>query len=118
MSNFAELIGPSMDNIYRFKLNEEGQPIPPDVKLPKFVVERLNYFYPLQEEGLTFMGVLEMVLANDEEQAKKDFLFGAFDEWLPVSDEFKKWRDDYPLSKFHQMEIAVAILYGYVGQEY
>jgi hypothetical protein len=115
MDEFFEKMSPALDNIYKFEI-KDGIAIPPKPQLPDFVVERLNYFVPFQKDGLTFMGVLEMVLAEDEERAKKDF-FGGGTGWLPVTDEFKKWRDDYPFCLYHQMEIAVAIMYGFVGQE-
>lgn len=30
--------------------------------------------------------------------------------WLPVSEEFKEWRDE--INSLHEIEIAVAIIYG------
>ncbi|MEY8446708.1 hypothetical protein AALA44_11225 [Enterococcus ratti] len=35
---------------------------------------------------------------------------------LPASEEFKKWRDEIALRNLHQMEIAVALIYG-MGDE-
>lgn len=115
MNGFFEKITPCLNNIYKFEI-KNGNAMPPEPKLPDCVVERLNFFMPMREEGMTFLGILNCVLAIDEEQAKKDYSFGAVEDWLPVTDEFRKWRDDYPASVYHQMEIAVAILYGYVGQ--
>lgn len=115
MDGFWEKMQPSLDNIYKIEV-KDGEAKLPRPKLPDCAVERLNYSMPMLEDGMTFLGILNCVLAEDEEKVKKDFSMGAMDEWMPVTDEFKKWRDDYPMSRYHQMEIAVAIIYGFEGQ--
>lgn len=62
--------------------------------LPKFVSERIKWAEREVEcTGLTPLGVINVILALDEEKLKEDFEWGASQDWLPVTDEFKEWRD-------------------------
>jgi len=67
------------------------------------------------DEGLTFYGGYTAVLAYEEDQAREDFEFGG--TWLPVSDEFKAWRDDGFAGSFKEMQIALALIYAYEEEE-
>lgn len=101
----------SMNHIYGFKV-KDGKTHSPKIDFPQFVRDRLNFFIKYTEEGMTFIGCLEAVLGYDEEERKKDFEIGAYEEWMPVTEEFKQWRDTYlPRDR----ELAVAILYGFEG---
>lgn len=100
----------SVSNIYGWKI-ENGSP---NLKmdLPHFVKARVEYFREEPDCGLSFMGYMQAVLGyeEDEKENKETFdMFGTVD-WLPVSDEFKKWRDEY--FSMRQLEVAVAIIYG------
>lgn len=101
----------SVNHIYGFKVID-GQTHSPKIDFPQFVRDRLNFFIKYTEDGMTFIGCLEAVLGHDEEECKRDFELGSYEEWMPVTDEFKAWRDTYlPRDR----EIAVAILYGFEG---
>jgi hypothetical protein len=108
--DFFEKLKMSMTNIYHWTA-EDNKPIPPDMKLPAAVIERIQHFTEFLEDGLTFQGAMQSVLAYDEEESKREFCFGMAEEyWLPVSEEFKEWRDE--MNSMHEIEIAVAIIYG------
>ncbi len=66
------------------------------MKLAKFIYERVEWGKRTLEDGLTRMGYVEIILGENEEQLKEDFEFGASEDWLQVSDEFKTWRDSRP----------------------
>ena len=104
---FKEKMNKSLSNIYGFKV-EDGKVQPPSFELPDYVWERVKFFTKYFEDGMTFYGCLNLVLAYEEEDCKQKFLFGATEEWLPVSEDFKKWRDEYAM---REMELAAVILY-------
>ena len=81
------------------------------IKLPKCVTNRLDWVREYMDEGLTFYGGYTAVLAYEEDQAREDFEFGG--TWLPVSDEFKAWRDEGFDRSFKEMQIALALIYAY-----
>lgn len=113
--DFSKAIMPAINNIYKFKINENGVAMPPEPEFPDCVVERLNYFMQFKEDGLSFMALMDFVLALDEAKSKKRF-YQIYDmEWLPVSEEFMKWCTSFANAEFGQEQIAVAVLYGYVG---
>ena len=62
------------------------------MKFPKCVTKRLGWVREYMDDGLTLYDVFMAVLAYDEKSSKKDFELSG--TWLPVSDEFKAWRDD------------------------
>ena len=68
------------------------------MRLEKFIFERVEWGKKSLEDGLTPMGYVKIVLGEEEEQLKKEFEFGASEDWLPVSDEFKTWRDGRPMT--------------------
>ncbi|WP_249274445.1 hypothetical protein [Candidatus Enterococcus clewellii] len=108
-----ETLKQSMKNIYGFQIVEEDgkQSIKlPEAVMPEFVKERIRFFTKYREDGMNFFGCLNCILAYDEEEWKKEFAFGAYEEWLPVTEEFKQWRDTYHADRGG--EVAVAILYG------
>lgn len=116
MESFEDIMKPITNNIYGFKV-KDNKVVPPMVKLPDSVVERINYFQPFREEGLTFIGLMNWILAYEEEKTKSDYETNiSVVDWLPVSNEFKHWRDSIEQMHFGEMQIAVAILYGYEGQ--
>lgn len=41
-----------------------------------------------------------------------DFEAGSYEDYLPTTEAFKQWRDEFALSQLHEMEIAVALIYG------
>ena len=66
------------------------------MKLAKFIYERVEWGKRTLEDGITPIGYVKIILGENEEQLKEDFEFGASEDWLPVSDEFKIWRDSRP----------------------
>ncbi|MGG5359360.1 hypothetical protein [Enterococcus sp. DIV0240a] len=105
----------SFNNVYGFKIVEEdgkNEIQSPRMDLPECVKERIKFFGKYSEDGLSFSGCIELIMAEDEEKAKKEFESGAYEDYLPASEEFKQWRDEIALRNLHQMEIAVALIYG------
>ncbi|MFB8447609.1 hypothetical protein [Enterococcus thailandicus] len=112
-------ISTAMSNIYKFTVFEEdgkNKVRAPKMDLPEFVKERINFFGKYSEDGLSFLGCIDLIMAEDEEKAKKEFEIGSYEDYLPASEEFKQWRDEIALRNLHQMEIAVALIYG-VGDD-
>lgn len=108
-----DTIKQSYKNVYGFEIvNENGvdKIQPPEAIMPECVKERIRFFTKYREDGMSFYGCLNCILAYDEEEWKKDFDFGAYEDWLPVTEEFEKWRDTYFADR--AAEVAVAILYG------
>lgn len=98
----------AMKNIYGWTI-EKGKVVPPKMDLPSCIKERIKWALPEGENGLTFVGTMQSILAYDEEKAKRDWNMGAAVKWLPVSDDFIKWRDQTPLA---ELQIAVELIYG------
>lgn len=107
----SEELTKSMNHIYKFEI-ENGKVKPPVIDFPEFVRERINFFAKYIDDGLTFIGCLNFILAYDEEEQKKEFDFGAYEDWMPATEEFKLWRE---VTSLRQMEIAVALMYGFEG---
>lgn len=108
-----ETIKQSYKNVYGFEIVEENgerKINPPEQVMPECVKERVRFFTKYREDKMTFLGCMNCILAYDEEEQKKEFGFGAYEDWMPVTQEFKEWRDIYFGDR--QAEIAVAILYG------
>lgn len=108
-------ISTAMNNIYKFTIFEENgknRVHAPKMDLPEYVKERIKFFGKYSEDGLSFLGCIDLIMAEDEEKAKKEFEIGAYEDYLPASEEFKQWRDEIALRSLHQMEIAVALIYG------
>lgn len=106
-------------NIYGFKIVKEGGNDtikPPKMNLPDFVKERIDYFASEMEDGLTFTGAFQAILASWETEEErnafiKNWDFGSVKEWEDPSDEFVKWRDEFHSKA--DMQVAVAIIYGF-----
>lgn len=98
----------ALNNIYGWTI-KKGELVPPKMDLPSCVKDRIKWAFPEGENGLTFIGTMQSIFAYDEEKAKRDWNMGAAGEWLPVSDDFIKWRDQTPLA---ELQIAVELIYG------
>ena len=72
-------------------LVEDGKPKPPKQDLPQAVKDRADYFLEMAKDGLTFLGVLECIFADEK---PTDYDFGATKDWLPKSKEFDDWIGD------------------------
>lgn len=113
--NFGDLetIKQSFKNIWGFNIVEvdgEQKIQFPKANMPESVKERIRFFTKYREEGMNFYGCLNCILSYDEEEQRKEFEFGAYEDWLPLTDEFIKWRDTYLADRAG--EVAAAILYG------
>lgn len=112
MSEYKSLDGikESIKNVYGWQVENNVANLKMD--LPHFVKERVEYFREETEDGLTFMGYMTAVLGHEEDEKENREIFDMFAsiEWLPVSEEFKKWRDEY--FAMRQLEVAIAIIYG------
>lgn len=106
----------AMDNIYGFEVVEENgvnKVRTPRMDLPQAVKERIKFFAKYREDGMTFLGCLNIIMAEEDElELKEDFAIGATEDYLPASEEFKQWRDEFGLTNIQAMEIAVALIYG------
>lgn len=117
MTDNLETMKQSMANINGFSIIEEDgkQKVKaPDMVLPQYAIDRIKFFRKYMEDGLSFYGCLNFILAYDEQESQKEFGYGAYEEWVPVTEEFKNWRDEYFAKR--DAEIAVALLYG-MGEE-
>ncbi len=47
-----------------------------------------------------------------KQKLKRFFEIGSYEDYLHAGEEFKQWRDEIALRSLHQMEIAVALIYG------
>lgn len=100
-----------LSQVYKWRI-KDGKPRPPKLDLPKFVIKRIKFFEDQNDNGLTFYGAFTAILAADEKQAKHDIEIGGGD-WLPVSDEFRKWMHSDYFVNTRQMIIALALIYGW-----
>lgn len=106
-------------NVYGFEIIEEGGESKiksPKMDLPDFVKERIDYYASEMEDGLTFTGAFQAILASWETKEErnafiKNWDFGSAKEWKEPSEEFKKWRDEFHSKA--DMQVAVAIIYGF-----
>lgn len=86
---------------------QNGKPFPSAHDLPSVVKNRVDYFWDMAEHGMTFMGAMKCIFAN---QKPEEYDLGATKDWLPMSQEFKDWVGHaYGMA---QMEIAVYMIYG------
>lgn len=108
-----------LNSIYGWHGQANGKAERPKCFLPECIKERIRYFQPQMEEGLTFERCLQYILATKE--SEKDLLDDYYEftntEWLPVSDEVAEWHNS-PDSTLASFQVAVAMLYGYSGEEY
>ena len=99
----------SLKNVYGWTVSN-GEAERPKMIMPQCVKDRITHFWEFQEYGLSLFGCLKFILADDEEECKKEFEWGCGDDWLPPSEEFKKWR--YRLRNMRELEVAAYLLYG------
>lgn len=86
---------------------EDGKPKPPKQYLPQAVRDRADYFWEMAEDGMTFMGAMECIFADEK---PTDYDLGATKGWLPKSKEFDDWIGYAP--SMAQVVIAVYLIYG------
>ncbi|EHE14426.1 gp24 domain protein [Streptococcus pneumoniae GA41277] len=86
---------------------EDGKPQPPQQDLPQAVKDRADYFWEMAEDGMTFMGAMECIFADEK---PTDYDLGATKGWLPKSKEFDDWVGYSP--GMSQVVIAVYLIYG------
>lgn len=86
---------------------EDGKPKPPKQDFPQVVKNRADYFWEMSEDGMTFMGAMECIFA-DEKPTYYDWF--ADKDWLPRTKDFDDWADQ-SLS-MAQLVIAVYLIYG------
>ena len=86
---------------------EDGKPKPPKQDLPQVVKDRADYFWEMAEDGMTFMGAMECIFADEK---PTDYDLGATKGWLPKSKEFDDWIGYSP--SMAQVVIAVYLIYG------
>lgn len=103
----------SLKNIYGFKIlavDGEQKIKPPKADMPEEVKKRIRFFTKYREQGLMFLSCLNFILAYDEVEQKTSFESTAYEDWLPVTEEFSQWRDE--LFTERESEVAIAILFG------
>ena len=115
MTNIEGLNGlsRSVKNIYGFKIlavDGEQKIKPPKADMPEEVKKRIRFFTKYREQGLMFLSCLNFILAYDEVEQKTSFESTAYEDWLPVTEEFSQWRDE--LFAEREAEVAIAILFG------
>lgn len=115
----AERFDKILYSIYGWEINENGKIDPPEPLLPECIKERIRYFQPQMEEGLTLGGCMEYILArkSNEEDVKKDYEYCATIEWLPVSEETEEWHNS-PDALLAGTRVALALIYGYDSEIY
>lgn len=99
----------SLKNVYGWTVSD-GEAKPPEMIMPQCAKDRIAHFWAFQEFGLSFLGCLKFILADDEEECKKEFEFGMGDDWLPPSEAFNNWRNR--LRSMRELEVAAYLLYG------
>lgn len=108
-------INQSFKNISGFtvvEINGEHKVKSPKAVMPVCAKERILFACKYMDDWrLSFSNALNIVLAYNEIESEKIFSCGAWvGDWLPVTEEFKQWRDGPCV--FREAEIAVALLYG------
>ena len=111
MSNLTE----EYQGIYGWSVADDGRCKPPKQHFPEAIRDRIKWAMENVDNGLTYEGALEAVLATDEERAKADFELGG--EWLPLTDEARSWLKHPIFGRVRQMQIALALLYGLDDEE-
>lgn len=76
-----------VNEVYNWTV-EDGKPQPPKQDLPQAVKDRADYFWEMAEDGMTFMGAMECIFADEK---PTDYDLGATKGWLPKSKEFDDW---------------------------
>lgn len=110
-------VNTAINNIFGFEIVKEGEVEKvktPRMNFPEAVRKRIDFFGKYAEDGLSFLGCLRYIMAvEDEEELKKDFEYGAYEDYLPASQEFIEWRDEIGTHRLRDMEVAVALIYGF-----
>lgn len=108
-----------LNSIYGWQSNANGDMTRPKCFLPECIKERIRYFQPQMVEGLTFESCMQYILATQETEMELLADYHEFSnlEWLSVSDEVEEWHNS-PDSTLASSQVAVALLYGYSGEEY
>ena len=86
---------------------KDDKVVPPTHCFPKEVKERIDYFWEMSEDGMTFMGAMECIFADEK---PVDYDWGASKKWLPKSEAFDNWVNKSP--GMVQLEVAVYMIYG------
>lgn len=111
-----------MDSLYDWHHNDNNKIVAPNCILPECIKERIRYFLPQMDNGLTFKGCMEYVLATQENEKKlsEDYENYSYDDWLPVSDKVEEWHKSYYglQERYAWPQVAVAMLYGYGEENY
>lgn len=100
--------------VFGFKIID-GKINPPVYDLPDCIKERIAYFSECAEDGLSFFGCLDCILAIDEERSKQQFALGAAKPWLDMTEEAYQWFSE--MGAPGEMLIAVDLLYGLRSSE-
>lgn len=81
--------------------------------LPDFVEKRVDWVSNEMQEGvLTFRGAFKMLLDIDnEKELRKDWEFGASSDYMPISDEYRKWLKDPILEDIRRVALMIAVIY-------
>ncbi|HEL2202609.1 TPA: hypothetical protein TZE08_002250, partial [Streptococcus suis] len=58
---------------------QNGKPFPPAHDLPSVAKNRVDYFWDMAEHGMTFMGAMKCIFAN---QKPEEYDLGATKDWL------------------------------------
>ena len=95
-----------VNGVYGWSI-ENGKLKPPKQDLPQAVKDRADYFWEMAEDGMTFMGAMECIFADEK---PTDYDLGATKGWLPKSKEFDDWIGYSP--SMAQVVIAVYLIYG------
>ncbi|QHF55439.1 MULTISPECIES: hypothetical protein [Streptococcus] len=95
-----------VNGVYGWNIRN-GKVVPPIHNLPDTVKQRADYFWDMAEDGMSFMGCMECIFADEKPEY---FDFGATKDWLPKTKDFDEWVD-FALG-MAQMEIAVYLIYG------
>jgi len=111
-----------MNSIYNWNINNNNEIDPPKCILPECIKERIRYFLPQMDDGLTFKGCMEYVLAtkDNEKELSENYEQSSYYDWLPVTDEVEEWHKSYYglLERYAWPQVAVALLYGYGKEDY
>lgn len=97
---------------------KHGKAKPPKSELPECIKERVRWLIKISKEApVTFIGSITFAFPDpdNEWKIKKEFEFGKFGgaNWLPASDTYKKyWNEYYNYLPILEEAVAVALIYG------
>lgn len=61
-----------VNEVYNWTV-EDGKPQPPKQDLPQAVKDRADYFWEMAEDGMTFMGAMECIFADEKPTEQQEF---------------------------------------------